>query len=286
MEQVPIKHLLEAKKIYYDDPFPLVVFKESDGVEACMKKLLGHKVLSAPVELQSKKYAFVDIADISYALTEATEEQQNILYGKQIGGLCNFSKRNEFHSVPYDGHLADLVKIFVNHGVRRIAVTDGDSLIGILSQMDVIRWLHKQPQILSSTLLNTSVSELMTNDPFAVKLSDKVFDTVKACIQHGIMGCAVLDGDSRIVANFSVSDLRGISVGNLHKVMNETVEKFLQEMKKFAKVPVCCKEKDSFDSAMKLMFQHHIHRVYVVDSAGKPMGVISTSDVMRLMQKK
>jgi CBS domain-containing protein len=172
--------------------------------------------------------------------------------------------------------------------------------------MDVIRWLSKKGG-LSNATKNAPSGTVMSGEPYCVKLSgnqfmlqtkiqlDKVFDALKGCITQGFMGCAVLDGEGRVVANLSVSDLRvcqfhllnskGTSHLSFHQSMKETVEKFLSDMKKFAKVPICCKEKDSFESVVHSMFQNHIHRVYVVDSNNKPIGVISTTDVMKQLLK-
>lgn len=284
MEQIPVRHLVEAKKLFYDDPFPLIFFKESDTVDVCLKKLFGFKVLSAPVELANKKFAFIDIADIAIALTDATETAQKELFAKPIGQFCNYSKQNELYSIDVDAPLTDLVKIYVTYGVRRVMITEDSKMTGILSQMDVIRWLSKKGG-LSNATKNSPAGTVMSGEPYSVKLSDKVFDSLKGCIGQGFMGCAVLDGEGRVVANLSVSDLRGTSHLSFHQSMKETVEKFLTDMKKFVKTPICCKEKDSFESVVHLMFQNHIHRVYVVDSNNKPIGVISTKDVMKQLLK-
>jgi len=90
-----------------------------------------------------------------------------------------------------------------------------------------------------------------------------------------------VDDSGAMIANLSISDLRGVSPENIKNLLNSSVDHFFKETKKdLLKLPITCVETITFLDAVKLMNQNHIHRIHVVDSSRRPIGVFSTTDTL------
>jgi CBS domain-containing protein len=70
---------------------------------------------------------------------------------------------------------------------------------------------------------------------------------------------------------------------NFHSLLSLNVGRFLEETQQYHKLPVFVHYGDHVDTVAKAMRNNHIHRVFVVDDNKKPVGVISSSDLVNLL---
>jgi len=76
-----------------------------------------------------------------------------------------------------------------------------------------------------------------------------------------------------------------VSVEAFPQLMKLTVQQFLEETKQqLQKQVVTCLEETTFLEVMKLMHKNHIHRVYILDQLRKPIGVMTSLDIVTLLQ--
>jgi len=151
--------------------------------------------------------------------------------------------------------------------------------------MDIIRFFDKHPNLLPDSARVSLVKNFMTTSPLTVCADDKVSDALKKIIGDSCTGAAVVDENGKVHANFSISDLRGIATSRhyIGTLMDLSVENFLKETKRFAKLPVELSENNTLGDVIHEMTRHHIHRVHIVDPQERPIGVVTTSDILRCL---
>jgi CBS domain-containing protein len=114
--------------------------------------------------------------------------------------------------------------------------------------------------------------------------------SLRACFEEllarGYSGCALVGLDGSIVANVSVADLRGLAgVAHDPRAVDEVLDapaiNFLREGLGGPHPPVTVSPADTLASLIELLCVSHVHRVHVVDAWRRPMGVVTTMDVLR-----
>jgi len=275
---IPVRQLLEDKINKEGEmwPFRLVEFRGNETVEAVLRKMSGHKILAAPVKLSNDKYFLLDMETMLARINESMDPTtvRSIL----LEHFC--SDFSEMNVMKIDESVLAAVNILAIRGPR-VLVLEDESPVGIVTHTDIIKFVKKRWDLIPKQVLEIPVSHLMTRHPYFISLEDKVGEAIKKFTLYSWSGSAVVDHDGVIVANLSISDLRGVLPEHLNPLLCMTVKKFLSETKKdLLKVPITCTSDTTFYTIIKTMFQNHIHRIHVVDSEMRPIGVCSTTDVL------
>ena len=135
----------------------------------------------------------------------------------------------------------------------------------------------------------------------------KVVDAFKALYAHGVTALAVVDSEGKIVGTISAryfifrmwlidrfqhcfttdrfvihSDFkRLVPVGDVFKNLQTPVDKFLALIASQTELPqITCKESDTAGTVLTKLKQHSIHRVWIVNDAMQPVGVVSLCDLI------
>jgi CBS domain-containing protein len=107
----------------------------------------------------------------------------------------------------------------------------------------------------------------------------KAFTTI---LSNKITGLAVVDMvTGELVNNLSVSDLKGLSQLSFYKLEVPIHQIFMYDEGRRLP-PVTCSVNTSVGEILKLLVQTKVHRVYVVDVKGKPLNVITLTDILGL----
>jgi acetoin utilization protein AcuB len=114
-----------------------------------------------------------------------------------------------------DDPLRRAVELVMVRRIRHIPVIgDGERLAGIVTDRDVKRVLPSPLAPLDrdsyeSLLDDTTVSRIMTREPYTVQADTPVHDAVRVMLDHKVGGLPVLE-DERVIGLFTQSDaLRG-----------------------------------------------------------------------------
>lgn len=112
----------------------VTVTKETDVVDA-VKKMLDHKITSAPVVDQHERVLgmFSEIDVMSVVLETA--------YNQGMSGKVGDYMSKEVISVDADASIVDLAEKFQKTAVRSFPVFEDNELVGIVSRTDVLRAL-------------------------------------------------------------------------------------------------------------------------------------------------
>jgi CBS domain-containing protein len=118
------------------------------------------------------------------------------------------------------------------------------------------------------------VADLMTRDVRACGIQDSLNAAARIMWDHDC-GCApVVDGHGKLAG--IVTD-RDICMAAYTQGM--PLEAIPVERAMSPKV-ISCARGDDLDTAHRLMRTHEIHRIPVVDSRGRPIGILSLSDIV------
>jgi CBS domain-containing protein len=83
---------------------------------------------------------------------------------KTVKDILNSKTNAETHSVSPDALVWDAIKLMTEKGVGALLVTQGDRLVGIVSERDYLR----KVALMGRSSQTTAVSEIMTPNPFTV----------------------------------------------------------------------------------------------------------------------
>ena len=107
--------------------------------------------------------------------------------------------------------IAEARRTMEQHKIRRLPVVDGDRLVGIVTQMDLLRALPSIATTLSIWEINylldkVRVEEIMTRDVLTVEPDTDLAAAAKLMIERKIGGLPVVDG-GKVVGVITESDI-------------------------------------------------------------------------------
>jgi CBS-domain-containing membrane protein len=272
--------------------------------------MVAHNVLSLPVLTQEGKYhAFIDMMDIVKHLINAFEKVASptkVDIEKYFATEAKFSqtqvhevirwpltKKNVYHPVKAGSTLFTALELCAIADVHRIAVTDDDdNLVDVVTQSMLIDFLWQNLESIGKAA-NAKVSALPSSpNVLSVNLNDKAIDAFKLMLQHDVSGIAVVDDKGKLVDNISNRDLKAIrpDIKAMWRLWTTIADLKAHVRAEFSThpislVPVTVTEDDLVTTVIEKMALQHVHRVFVVDAAKKPLRVISETDILRAIHR-
>lgn len=113
------------------------------------------------------------------------------------------TKGSDVIVIAPDASVRDLVALLKNHNLGAIIVSaDGTSMVGIVSERDVVRRLATDADV-----LDTQVSDVMTQVVHTCTPQDSVESLMATMTDHRIRHLPVLDDDGRLSGIVSIGDV-------------------------------------------------------------------------------
>jgi len=285
------------------DPHPMVKTNYFEEVSVLLKKLSDSKTLSAVIVDDDPKVGvvgFVDVLDLITFVIETTEQtgkditketMENLKWeGKcfergQSGHLVNLSRADPFVKISSNASLLDAVKLMTKE-IHRLAVIDPgtpeNTISNIISQSDIVHFITTHG-IWLGTRLERSLSQVGLSALGVSTIQEDMNTLATLCHMRDfkLSGVGIVDAKGKLVANFSGTDLIGLTQDKF-QYLALPVKEFIK-MHGYAKPPVCCKSSDSVEILLLKMMVHKVHRVYLVDDAMLPTGIITMTDIMQFL---
>jgi CBS domain-containing protein len=310
-----IEQLLEEtsiKTLICESPSrPIVSIPATATISEAINVLSKNNLLSVLVEDPAidakKKYlGFVDMFDIlGYVIKTYTEEkeisdgQKWLTWSHDIGQLTykgklfaihpikdciDLSKINPFCSVHISSLLPPLLYIF-KRGVHRAAVVDDDDkVVHVVTQSTVIQFLARHINHFGR-IATTTIEKIGLGFQTVLYVNPEV-RAIHAFYQmwfHKVSGVAVVDGNGALLANLSVTDLKGLSQENFPSLLDPVLE-FIDKQVKYKKIPPITVTPDTtFETVVLKIAATGVHRLWIMDKDKKPVGLVSLTDVMNLL---
>jgi len=276
---------------------PLVSLRGDDTVGRALKFLAEHRILSAPVirSDEGNCCGSIDMLDIvSFVLPIKAEH--NILSQEAIkqklshpvSEVNNTSRSNPHVSVFANTHIGKVIKGDFALGLHRVYVVNEIGVItGVFSQRDVITYILANIDAVNSPplqhLLEMSLKELdvMIWGVISVPENCPLLDAFKIIIQSDVTAVPVVDAAGSLIGTLSASDFKNISEDSMPELL-QPVGKFISHSHL---KPVCCSADAVFSDVLDDLMKNLVHRMFVVDDDMKPIGVLSLTDIMRILSR-
>ncbi len=111
-------------------------------------------------------------------------------------------KGSQVATVPPTASVSELVGSLAEHNIGAMVVLDGDAVVGIVSERDVVRQLKDK----GAELLSSPVSEIMTTSVFTCAVDDSVDGLGSTMTERRIRHVPVLT-EGRLVGIVSIGDV-------------------------------------------------------------------------------
>jgi len=277
------------------DIHALAWLKPEHTIAEALQTMSQQSVSFAPVYDSDKKnfIGFVDTQDLSMFLVMAFGEQYKahphlydpkelqVNFSRPVSQFINASQHDPFIKVSYKEDLYSVLRYFLSKGVHRVAVTDDADIVILISQYDIAGFLKANISMFSETanmtleLFSTSRVGLLS-----VTNQDTLATALMTLLQHQVSGLAVVDSISgSIVDNISPSDLRGIDAQSIYKLEAPIHQLYSYNTHRIS--PVICTPHSRIVDIMESMTTHHVRRIYIVDTQGKPITVVTHTDLFK-----
>jgi CBS domain-containing protein len=113
------------------------------------------------------------------------------------------SKGSDIYSIRPDDHVYAALELMEEKRVGALVVTDGDALVGVISERDFAREMLTADGGPRDML----VSDIMTKDVFTVSPESNVGDCMAMMTDKRIRHLPVLDADGQLVGIISIGDV-------------------------------------------------------------------------------
>jgi len=278
----------------------LYMIYPNDTVAKALELLAENQILSAPVldDVNNQVLGSVDVLDLaSFIVSIYTEHKSGGLphlynpqdfekrFSEPVIRLINSSKRDPFVPVFAYSSIAYVISQIFQTGIHRVAVLDNNcKIVGQISQSDIIQLIYQNPRPFKN-LTSRRLIDLNLDLGPVVSVHESAFliEALRAILNFGISGLAVVDSNGRLINNLSVSNFKGITKQNFFK-MEESIE-FLFSSRAEKIPPVTCTMDTTLEEVIVKLATNRVHRIFVVDYQFKPMNVISLTTVMRVFTK-
>ncbi len=219
-----------------------------------LKRSYGHPIAYGVVKLGERREHLLNI--ISMEILNLFSQEPGKAFIKVLGDTSFIDRgmKARIESIPKPRFIAEGYVEKIDNAVRQILVR----LINIISIPEI------------------KVGEIAKRNVIYLDANQTLLEAATIISRHGIRGAPVRDEDYRLVGFFTASDLaRAIARG--FKPSDKVHEALTRR-----DVITISEHADIFD-AISLMESHGIGRLILVDSNNNPNGIITRTDILKLM---
>jgi len=166
-----------------------------------------------------------------------------------------------------------------------LPVTTQGVLTGVLSQTDVLNAVAKNIEGFLPSKTGKTLSELgLVKGIENIKKfheDNKVSEILATFHDQKVSAVAIVDSSDKLIANFSASDV---------KILSQDLSKLFGSVGSFTNLNqlqvVTATPQSTINEVIETLADKKLHRVWVVDEQYRPVGVISLSNIMKLLLEK
>ncbi len=123
------------------------------------------------------------------------------------------------------------------------------------------------------------VESIMTSPVFSISTDDTVREAIKKLLSKKIAGAPVIDSTRKVMSVVSEGDLLRLAAT---MGLDRTVFQCMIKLTKTEKL-ITIQRTDTFAEVYKKFLAHPVHRLIVVDDMGRLDGIVSRSNVLRVL---
>ncbi|KAJ3074488.1 hypothetical protein HDU98_011171 [Podochytrium sp. JEL0797] len=275
---------------------PVVSVSPQCTIQDALKTMADNNILTLPVSSRAFPDKFVYILstlDILLYVVKG-EKGHTLDLTSTVEAAMTMDAEMESYRV-FERDFRDTIEstmVMFAKGLHRALITDALKVKPsiIITQSDFIQYIHKNVAfkqkdkfILSLPVFSKTMSELglVSHKVVSMKTGETALDGFNRMAKNKMYALPVLDGAGLVVATLSASDLRGLSKETLEFVKLNVLE-FLKKMhlQTTRQSTSSLVPSDTLLDAVNMLAEKDVHRLWILDSMLRPIGVVSQSDVL------
>lgn len=311
LEAIPLQTLVD-KRVKHGDT---VCLTDKTTIDEALRTLADKHILSAPVIDKDDKnlclgmISVLNIASHVGRITvgdNAATDEQKIKSGTDLANTLvtecvDFNADDDYGVllIPTDGSVspstAGSAAMIMGRAWRRIVVVDDQcNLVTTISQSDLIQEVDtmlKDDSMADLAALKVSDLGLKTAKPICLKFSDSVLDAVKKIADRNISAVGVVDDEGKLRESFEAADLRGLVSETITDVLLP-IENFFEKYDKERLRGIgTVKMDDTLGEVVSRLAARNkhglaLHRLWIIDEQQQAKGVVSLTDIFKLIVGK
>lgn len=274
------------------------------------KILLENRIQSAPVwhEEENRYVGFLELRDlVSYALAEVNKDDvysarngkgaESTFYTEGIPErgyqhVTYLARRNPYKPFKLNQTVGEAITCLARKRCHRLPVVNADGeLIYILSQTSIIQFLNSRINAFAGGVGDQTVEELKIGSYPCITVTDNqpAHDALELVDNKGISGIGIIsEEDGTLVGNTSGSDLH-IFLRDGASLAMPVLDFFAQARQDITGIDraatITCTKDQTLTKVIAKLAKTKVHRIFVVDEAKQPLGIISVQDICRLFAR-
>jgi CBS-domain-containing membrane protein len=290
----------------------LVLVGSKQPLERALARIRKHQILSLPVVDESSTTGAVigllTVLDIVAKLSESTEHstsytarpQRRDMLFSLISEIMQKSDKQPAYLISTSASLFDAVHHFATTGMQRLMIVDRqfdnivaqdkpeEMVVGMLTQSDVVRfvaqnfmWMRGEP-VFQRTLRELNIGN---RKPIIVNQSILAYQAFLEIHKQGCDGIALIDSTGKLIANISASNIKGLTRRN-YQILFRPLSQYLARDRNrgWWHLPVCTTSDTKLETVILQFVATKVHRMYITNDEGKPVGEVSLTDVMSALR--
>ncbi|KAI9248573.1 hypothetical protein BDA99DRAFT_446229 [Phascolomyces articulosus] len=207
----------------------------------------------------------------------------------------DLSQKNPFYSILPESTLLSAIEEFAC-GTHRVCVLDPNGGIqGILSQSTVVEYLYNNRKQFPSIekLYGQTLRQLGLGETEVISAGSdaRVLDALSLMSKNGVSSVAVVGSNGVALGNISMTDIKHVMKDFKHNLLWTTCFQFVSMVRTEQgiedgqdRLPVFDVRLDTrLGFTIAKLLATRSHRVWVTDDMGRPIGVVSLTDVSRIL---
>jgi len=304
LQEMALQHWLHKRPILVGD---------FQTIERALSRINAHEIRSLPVVNKDKiVVGLIDIMDIANSISESLkslseldEESagkiRNEFMTTTVGNLLTQGKKKVFVA-SNRLTLMHTVECLVSTNQERVMIVDRDVegfvaeqsqteefLDGMCTQADVVRFLSQNAALLRmDPLFQKSLSELGLGkrDPFVINENQVTAKAFSQMAEEGLESAAVVDDSGKLIASLCVNDLKGLTRRNCDILLDPLSSFLTREWSRgWWSKPISVSLDDPLYFIVLQFVSSNVHRMYVIDDDGRPIGDVDLMDILKVLIK-
>jgi len=302
------RQLLISELVF--DKTQLVDVKDDTSLEVALEILDHFKIRSVPVYQIDPRYSqkqylgFLDSLDVAHYLGYITQLESSTGTGDtpldqklkiSVKDFFEWQRQNcniqgkDFYIFDPVIRLGELIKVITKNPqerVHRVLVRQQGSLEDplqhrILTETDLIEFfIDNLPKpFLDTKVENLQLATLIGSQVPFLKSSSSAIEAFQKMYKDKVSALPILDEDFKLITTISSADAKSLRAMNIDDMFQPVLAYLKKRFKGQSICPITCVTSESLGDV--LLKCSRVHRVWVIDSSDKVIGVISQTDVIR-----
>ena len=264
---------------------PVITVTEDTPLSDARKLIADNKIRALPVMKEDKLIGIITRRGLlRLDLSILGDESWHInadLEDEKVGDVMTLKPL----TILPDSSVPKAARIMLENKITALPVLEKGKLVGIITNSDILRFLLAEYSEIKKPVL---IKNYMTDEVVSIEKSTSLLEAHRLMGTKRIRSLPVIE-DGKIVGLVTRTDLMSSDPSRMASRNNQelSLKILTQDVEKLMTSPVFTITQDEeINAAAKLMLEHKIHVLPVMDDQNKMVGIITESDLFLMVVQK